>query len=355
MLAWDNLVVGRVAEAFTVGNTSLTLGTGQGASVFAFLTSGKECWVRCSDSDSNPTYEILLHVTAVTGDVLTVDATPASRSNGTTLAIGDLVALDITKEALAQMLVDFLAAIPTLVGDTGSGGTKGLAPAPAAGDAAAEKFLKADGTWHVTPSGSGSYYQTVQKNGTSQTQEPILNLIEGSNVTITVVDDPTNNRTSYTIAATGGGGGGVPSYFNGAGYGDRRGLIGVTNSGIPWAGAINALVASIGINTGYFSGGAPASGSYFQVDFGQSCLIIELMWNQQDATAEGVWQWQGSADGTTFVDIGGSFALGGATQVVVTTMSGCTTYYRYYRLVWISGALSNSPYIYGLNFKILFG
>lgn len=41
------------------------------------------------------------------------------------------------------------------VGDSGSGGTKGLVPAPAAGDAAASKFLKADGTW-AAASGSGS-------------------------------------------------------------------------------------------------------------------------------------------------------------------------------------------------------
>lgn len=34
-----------------------------------------------------------------------------------------------------------------LIGDTGSGGTRGLVPAPAAGDAAANKYLKADGTW----------------------------------------------------------------------------------------------------------------------------------------------------------------------------------------------------------------
>ncbi len=34
-----------------------------------------------------------------------------------------------------------------MVGDSGSGGTKGLVPAPAAGDAAAEYSLHADGTW----------------------------------------------------------------------------------------------------------------------------------------------------------------------------------------------------------------
>lgn len=44
---------------------------------------------------------------------------------------------------------------PTMVGDSGSGGTKGAVPAPASGDAAAGKFLKADGTFAV-PSGTGA-------------------------------------------------------------------------------------------------------------------------------------------------------------------------------------------------------
>lgn len=46
------------------------------------------------------------------------------------------------------------AILDAVVGDSGSGGTKGLVPAPASGDAAANKFLKADGTW-TAPSGSG--------------------------------------------------------------------------------------------------------------------------------------------------------------------------------------------------------
>lgn len=41
------------------------------------------------------------------------------------------------------------------VGDSGSGGTKGLVLAPAAGDAAAGKFLKADGTWSTVGGGTG--------------------------------------------------------------------------------------------------------------------------------------------------------------------------------------------------------
>lgn len=47
------------------------------------------------------------------------------------------------------------ARLPDFVGDSGSGGTKGAVPAPAAGDAAAGKFLKADGTFAV-PAGSAT-------------------------------------------------------------------------------------------------------------------------------------------------------------------------------------------------------
>jgi len=44
------------------------------------------------------------------------------------------------------------AELNAVVGDSGSGGTKGLVPAPGAGDAAANKFLKADGTFAAPPS-----------------------------------------------------------------------------------------------------------------------------------------------------------------------------------------------------------
>lgn len=42
-------------------------------------------------------------------------------------------------------------------GDSGSGGLQGSAPAPAAGDAAAGKYLKADGTW-AAPAGTGDAF-----------------------------------------------------------------------------------------------------------------------------------------------------------------------------------------------------
>ncbi len=63
-------------------------------------------------------------------------------NTGSTANASDLTQTQLTAE------------INAMVGDSGSGGTKGLVPAPGAGDAAANKFLKADGTWAVVATGS---------------------------------------------------------------------------------------------------------------------------------------------------------------------------------------------------------
>lgn len=54
------------------------------------------------------------------------------------------------------------ANLTVMVGDSGSGGTKGAVPAPAAGDAAAGKFLKADGTWAAAGGSSPSVISPSQ-------------------------------------------------------------------------------------------------------------------------------------------------------------------------------------------------
>ena len=51
---------------------------------------------------------------------------------------------------------DTSAYMPNMVGDSGSGGTAGAVPSPGSGDAAAGKFLKADGTWEVPPGNIGT-------------------------------------------------------------------------------------------------------------------------------------------------------------------------------------------------------
>lgn len=111
---------------------------------------------------------------------------------------------------------------PDMVGDSGSGGTRGLVPAPASGDAAAGKFLKADGTWAVPSGGggggSGLFNQTLSATptragiGMSSTLGTGHTITDGdTGVTISSPDDNTSTvirgiyktspSTPYTITA----------------------------------------------------------------------------------------------------------------------------------------------------------
>lgn len=66
-------------------------------------------------------------------------------------------ATDDAFATIAAILVDF-------TGDFGSGGITGLVPAPGAGDAANNRFLRADGTW-TTPAGAGSVTSVATGSG----------------------------------------------------------------------------------------------------------------------------------------------------------------------------------------------
>ncbi len=64
--------------------------------------------------------------------------------------------------------------------------------------------LCSDGTNYNTPCSVGPgtlYYQTVDANATAQTQRPILNLISGTGVSVTCVDNSGATRTDCTLAA----------------------------------------------------------------------------------------------------------------------------------------------------------
>lgn len=83
----------------------------------------------------------------------------------------------------------------------------------------------------VTPGGTdtafstsaqGQYYQTMRFNGTDQVQRAKLELVQGNNVTITPIDDSTNNVSKYRIDVTAVGGASFPSIND-----DGNGHIGI--------------------------------------------------------------------------------------------------------------------------------
>lgn len=81
---------------------------------------------------------------------------PASSLDGATLATvsgtpssGNLVKFADADTVTNATATEVTAALDAFTGDSGSGGVKGLVPAPAAGDTAAGKFLRADGIFAV--------------------------------------------------------------------------------------------------------------------------------------------------------------------------------------------------------------
>lgn len=116
---------------------------------------------------------------AATGKTTPVDADE--------FAIVDSAASNVLKKLTWANLKAGLAAF---VGDSGSGGTKGVVPAPAAGDAAAGKFLKANGSWAVPSGGSWSTYTPTisAQSGTITTASATGRYIQTGKIVIAEID-----------------------------------------------------------------------------------------------------------------------------------------------------------------------
>lgn len=82
---------------------------------------------------------------------LTFDRTGSVGAPGTPGIPGEVQEVHVTAPVAVDNTdpMNPVVSVPEFVGDTGTGGIAGLVPAPAAGDTAADKFLKADKTWAV--------------------------------------------------------------------------------------------------------------------------------------------------------------------------------------------------------------
>ena len=146
------------------------------------------------------------------------------------------------------------------------------------------------------------------------------------------------------------------SYLNPGGTGDRTASISGTNT-IPkgGTGTVSNLVDGLIQGTNWWWTTGAASGALtFDFGAGASKIIDEVTYIQSNATTHGTYQWSGSNDNTNWTNIGGTFVLGagGISVQVITTLSGNTTGYRYYRMAAVSGNNNQSPWVMEFEFKI---
>lgn len=157
------------------------------------------------------------------------------------------------------------ALLSAFTGDSGSGGVKGLVPAPASGDTAANKFLKADGTW-TAPSGSGD----VTGGSASTDGEVVLysgtggKTIKRSN---TIISGLAKLASGVLSAATAGTDYMKPDTTSviSKGFTLTPNLIGTVTSGTTTLDATNGNYQML-INGGAHTLNPPASGTYNAID-----------------------------------------------------------------------------------------
>lgn len=172
---------------------------------------------------------------------------------------------------------------------------------------------------------------------------------------------------SLGSVAAGGGGGCVNAYrTNDTATGGTQTGIG---TGDRTSGASPVIIATIdgvskpqlcnnNFNTGeFFFNGAATAGQTVRVQLSSTAVATEFMWFQQTTATHGVWQVQGSNDGSAWTSIGSTFTLGGGVTFVggsggfvetITTASANTTTYLYYQFLGISGTTDADPWLYEL-------
>jgi len=190
------------------------------------------------------------------------------------------------------------AVLNTLVGDSGSGGTKGLAPAPAAGDAAASKFLKADATWAVPSVPASSLGDLLDFKFVSKTgDESVTNntLQADDELTFPVAAGETW-EFEFHVVLDGVTGADAkvglkfptsPTQISYAIFGPDLGVSGASGVGI-WRGGFTAdAVGGLGIGTNAASGTPSIAFLKGFVVNGSNAGSVTLWWAQQvtDATA----------------------------------------------------------------------
>lgn len=144
------------------------------------------------------------------------------------------------------------------------------------------------------------------------------------------------------------------SYANAGGSGDRTATIAVTLGGYTLAGGTinNSVDGSFAndANGSWWWNAVAAAGGTLTFDFGTSKYIDEIKFYQNDTTSHGTHKFQHSPDNSAWTDASSNFTLGGATTTVITITNPQTR--RYWRMLGISGSVSNVSFQQETEFKI---
>lgn len=155
---------------------------------------------------------------------------------------------------------DINVMLPIMTGDSGGGGVKGLVPPPAAGDAAARRYLGADGLWSVPPAANGmsnpmSAVGDIIYGGISGeasrlpigSDDKILAVVSGVPKWVTNVAgfaNPMSNTGDLILGSAGGTAARLP-------VGDKMATLSVNNSGhVAWLSARNVAIVEDDFLTG---------------------------------------------------------------------------------------------------------
>lgn len=170
--AWDAPVLvattGPVAHSGLLKIDGINLGVGArvldkdhaDATLRGIWTVSTGAWSRATDADTDPevvsgnTVSVQWGATnrgkifaLTTADPITVGVTGLTFAD-VTPPPGDISSVGVTAPITGGGTSGAVTiGVATMTGDSGAGGARGVVPAPAAGDAAASKFLKADGNW----------------------------------------------------------------------------------------------------------------------------------------------------------------------------------------------------------------
>ena len=111
--------------------------------------------------------------------------------------------------------------------------------------------------------------------------------------------------------------------------------------------------STTGIDSSWYfdTGNTVSSGDALTLDLGSgnSKIYTGAKFTQNNTDTSGTWVWQGSNDGSTYVDLSAGFNWGGALTIEQTWSND--TAYRYIRIRGVSGTTSGGPWQHEVNFQ----